>query len=62
MTPALLMSRSRRDSLLVKVEAADAIEEKEVRSRVRCSMGAEGSAERRSEIAEVALEAVRAAR
>jgi hypothetical protein len=62
MTPALLTRRSRRFSLLLKVSAAEAMEEKEVRSRERWSISVLGARVLISWIAAVALEAVRAAR
>jgi hypothetical protein len=62
MTPALLTRRSRRRSCARKDFAAAAMEAKELRSRERCSIEAEGAAARISWIAVVALEAVRAAR
>lgn len=62
MIPALLMRRSRRDSLDWKVWAAEAMEAKEVRSSGRWIMSALAASFLRSLIAVVALEAVRAAR
>jgi hypothetical protein len=63
MIPALLIRMSRRVSDARNVEAAEAIDEKEVRSRGRWIMSqAEGTAARMSAMAELALEGVRAAR
>ena len=63
MIPALLIKMSRRDSADVKVEAAAAMEEKDVRSRGRCTIShGEETADLIDEMASAALEAVRAAR
>jgi hypothetical protein len=54
---------SRRDSRALKVSAAEAMEEKEVRSSGRWMISqALGMADRMEEMAVVALEGVRAAR
>lgn len=61
--PALLMRMSRRDSAAVNVEAADAMEEKEVRSRGRWTIShGEEMADLMDDMASDALDAVRAAR
>lgn len=61
--PALLMRMSRRDSAAVKVEAAEAMEEKDVRSRGRWMISHDdGTADLMEDMASEALEAVRAAR
>jgi hypothetical protein len=61
--PALLISMSNRDSRDLKVEAASAMEEKDVRSRGRCTISqAFATVFLMSEIASRAFEAVRAAR
>jgi hypothetical protein len=63
MIPALLTRMSRRDSRALKVSAAEAMEEKEVRSSGRWMISqALGTADWMEEMAEVALEGVRAAR
>jgi hypothetical protein len=63
MIPALLISISRRVSDARNVEAADAIDEKDVKSSGRWIIShAEGTAARMSAMADVALEGVRAAR
>jgi hypothetical protein len=63
MIPALLTRISRRDSRDLKVSAAEAMEEKEVRSSGRWMISqALGTADWMEEMAEVALEGVRAAR
>jgi hypothetical protein len=63
MIPALLTRMSRRDSRALKVSAAEAMEEKEVRSSGRWMISqALGTADWMEEMAVVALEGVRAAR
>jgi hypothetical protein len=63
MMPALLMRMSRRVSRDLKVSAAEAMEEKELRSRGRWMISqAVGTWDLISAMADSALEAVRAAR
>lgn len=63
MMPAFRIRRSRRVSARRNVDAADAIEEKDVRSKERKTISqAVGREDRMEDMADAALEGVRAAR